>query len=350
MWNRKTKWNADIKTNYCQVQTNVAYAADTNKYLLYVHGWNIADEEKMCDGKTVFKRLWWQGYTNGYGTFDWPTLYGVKEWKLFLPVSPWRMNFDDSEMIAWLSATALSKLMEDLNPSGELRVLAHSQGNTVVGEALRKYDGKQKIHAYIAAQAAIGGSLYSSQPDPHEEFNWFYPLNTPNIMAYWPNGTNNGAEPYFVTNSSKVVNMCNYYNLNDFALHTAWERNNRWKPDDAIGWGYAYGGLTNFYDETVNKTNRFYRYGGLTQLDIDGLEITNTVGDIRERYEVFSYCAESWLKALGQGSNTAFGVNRDLGDVPLKYDQYHYSHSREFRSNITKERAFFEYIMNDGNF
>ena len=54
------------------------------------------------------------------------------------------------------------------------------------------------------------------------------------------------------------------------------------------------------------------------------------------------------LKALGQGENTAFGVPRDLHGDPLKYNEKHYSHSREFRSNIVAERAFYQYVLLDG--
>jgi len=354
----KDKWEAEVHEATTQVQTNTAYLPESDKYLLYVHGWNVDSEQRQYDAETVFKRLWWQKYKGGFGMFDWPTLYGFASWKLAVPLMSrdQRHNFDNSEMIAWLSATSLARLMENLNTSGQLRVLSHSQGNAVMGEALRKYSGAQKIKAYIAAQAAIGGSLYS-QTGTNTDFNdtvLGVPVNcgpeTPNILAYWNSGNAGSTnQPYFAANSNKVERMCNYYNAEDYALTEGWELDNKWKPDTAAGYGFGYGGpsITNYdVTESATATNRFYQWW----LSIEGLSITNNA-DLRTRYEVFSYCAESRLRALGQASSPGFPhMNRNLETVPLNYDDKHYSHSREFRSNITRERAFFEYIMNDGNF
>lgn len=134
--------------------------------------------------------------------------------------------------------------------------------------------------------------------------------------------------------------MCNYFNGEDWALDL-WEKNNRGKPDGAWGYCFGYGGSTNFYDETVIDTNRFYRWWGY----IEGLEITNGVPDLRERYEVFSCNVESRAKALGQASNSTFSVNFELSGVPLLYNDRRYSHSKQFRSNILAERVYYENII-----
>ncbi len=344
------KWKVEVTTNAQQVQTTTAYTPESTNYLLYIHGWNVDSKARQYDTETAFKRLWWQKYKGGFGMFDWPTLYGFVQWKLAVPFMSrdQRHNFDNSEMIAWLSATSLARLMENLNTSGQLRVLAHSQGNVVMGEAIRKYNGAHNINAYIAAQAAIGGSLYS-QTGTSTDFDGHGP-DTPNIFAYWNSGNTNSADqPYLAGNAEKVDRMCNYYNAQDYALTEGWELDNRWKPDTAAGYGFGYGGPITNYDltESAYPTNRFYQWWVTPPV---GLSITNNA-DLRTRYEVFSYCAESRLRALGQQASPAFAyTNRNLTASPLLYDALHYSHSREFRSNIIKERAFFEYIMHDGDF
>jgi hypothetical protein len=296
--------------------------------------------------QTAFKRLWWEGYDGGFGLYDWPTLYGFPN--AFAPNATIH-HYDDSEMIAWLSATALADVMESLNGSGQLRVWAHSMGNIVFGEAMRKYGGGSNLKAYIASQAAMPASLYS-QSAPVTTWG---PLGiagptTPNIHAYWHSGNTNSADDtYLVGNAANVDRMCNYYNALDYALDW-WEFNNRYKPDGALGYGFAYGGSVDFYDEGVAKTNRFHRYGG-SWFSIEGLEITAST-NLNERYQVFSYCAESRTKALGQASNSVFTyVNRNLEGPPLGYDSEHYSHSRQFRSNILDEKAYYEYVIDDGD-
>jgi hypothetical protein len=343
----RTKWEADIASNAVQVQTVTAYTPEADKYLLLVHGWNVSPDEKASFAQSAFKRLWWQKYKGRFGFFNWPTLYDYPNASTLLH------NYDDSEMIAWLSSTALARLMENLNSSGHLRVWAHSMGNVVMGEGLRKYSGANKIKTYVATQAAVSGEAYD-QGAPATTFGWlgFYGPDTPRINAYWPSGnTSTTNQPLLSGNAAKVDNMCNYFNALDWALDW-WEFNNRRKPDDGFGYGFDYGGSITNYDitESATPTNRFCRWAG-QWFDIEGLEIipeTNLV----ERYQVFAYCEESRTKALGQASNAVFNAkNWNLETDPnLKYESTHYSHSKEFRSNLPDQRKYYEYLMQDCNF
>ncbi len=81
-------------------------------------------------------------------------------------------------------------------------------------------------------------------------------------MAYSYSGTNNGTQPYFVNNASKVGSMCNYYNAKDFALGK-WELNNKWKPDNADGYRFGYGGPITMYGSwTESVGSRVTSRGG----------------------------------------------------------------------------------------
>ena len=67
------------------------------------------------------------------------------------------------------------------------------------------------------------------------------------------------------------------------------------------------------------------------------------------RYVIFARCAESRSRALGAipESMAGFSTQRDLQGSGMWYDDAHYSHSREFRSNIIDEWQFWTNVKND---
>ena len=94
------RWQAWLTTPYSYDPTIPA----ENNYILFVHGWNLADWEKDAFAETAFKRLYWQGYKGHFGAFQWPTGYGFGSWKTVINDPD---NFDNSEFNAWNSATWL---------------------------------------------------------------------------------------------------------------------------------------------------------------------------------------------------------------------------------------------------
>ena len=65
---------------------------------------------------------------------------------------------------------------------------------------------------------------------------------------------------------------------------------------------------------------------------------------------IFSYCAESRSKALGQA---IWGVDGFTGwDLNYRFghDRTHYAHSREFRSNVADEWGFWDRVFRDCEF
>jgi len=340
----KTKWEVEVQPNAVQVQTNVAYQARSDQYLLLVHGWNMTADDKLYFTQAAFKRLWWQKYKGGFGLFDWPTFSDVSLWQAFYEARAAAHNFDDSEMIGWLCGTSLARLMENLNASGQLRLWVHSLGNIVAGEAIHKYNGTYPIKTYIASQAAISGHAYCQDVTPLPSFA----PETPRIFPYWYTGdvtTTN--RPYLESNTNKVTRMCNYFNPHDWVLDI-WKFNTKTKPDDIIGYGFRYGGNTNSYNDSADMTNRFYRVPRIGATESFQVGTTN----LQERYAVFAYCLQSWCMPLGQAVNQAFsGTNLDLeADSLLKYDNEYYSHSKEFRSNIIDQEPYYEHIITDCQF
>jgi len=63
----------------------------------------------------------------------------------------------------------------------------------------------------------------------------------------------------------------------------------------------------------------------------------------RQRFQIFSYIMQSRSLALGQVAIPGLTDSIDLEDE-FGYDGAHYGHSREFRSNIVRERVVWKRI------
>ena len=295
----------------------------SDDYLLIVHGFNMNATDKTYWPGTAFKRLWWQGYKGHVGFFDWPCV-------LFSYLN--MRCYDDSENNAWQCGSALLNRINQLNSgghSGKVRVLAHSQGNVVAGEALRLASG-QVVHTYIATQPAIAGDCYQTGLAAY-----FTTYTTPNVFANYPL---NGA-PYLAGVSGKAGQRYDYYNFDDYALRTvgfgSWEWDNETRPDG----DFAYVEGDNNVD-TYNPTQGDRFYSEETALDFPG-----------DKFQIFSYAAEARSRALGvlsglTGDFTPF----NLQSAPLNYNSAHYSHSRQFRSNIVDERAYWSHVKSNCGF
>ena len=66
---------------------------------------------------------------------------------------------------------------------------------------------------------------------------------------------------------------------------------------------------------------------------------------MKDTYEILSYAAEAWGKPLGiVPSANGFTDNVDLNAL-VQYNALHYSHSRQFRSNIVAEWKYWEKVL-----
>ena len=311
---------------------------ETDEYFIHVHGWNMLAWEKNRWSETVFKRLWWQGYKGRVGSFQWPTYEGL-------------LTYDASEVRAWRSAPALLDLITHLNQSGhsgQVRVLAHSMGNVVMGETLR-LASPGMIHTYIAAQAAIPAHCYDNTIP-----NYWHGYKTPDVYGgYTKTGTHR--IPYLAGCLAKADRRAQYFNPGDFAL-TLWELNNEMKPDAKVNTlneplRPAYG----YKDGDKNRDSYDPAHGDMfywMPLDEDPPVPRYPLPFPDQRYLIFARCAESRSKALGKCGNApdvdsihGFSYYHDLRK--WEYDAKHYSHSREFRSDIATEWRFWSAVITD---
>jgi pimeloyl-ACP methyl ester carboxylesterase len=329
-------WNVTVGQAAFQEHTG-GYIPASNEIFLLVHGWNMSEFEKRRWAETAFKRLWWQGYQGRVVLFSWPTLENSE---YFLVKTVWDpRNFDNSELRAWRSATALTALYQTLGP-GQLRVLAHSMGNIVASEALKLHNGPS-IHSYIACQAALSAQYFDNstaavRPCPS---HWAFFPTTPDVMGHFYQGQAPSVE-YFTGLEQKVSSSHNYCNPNDWAL-SLWEINNAHRPDGVYGFSYT-GSVLKYTPESPDF-DRFYRRGVT-------LSYPYHFDFQDQRYVIFSYMAESRSTALGTWDCGKTIINNTSLDLQFGYDDQHYSHSRQFRSNVLDENAFWKKVRTDFGF
>jgi len=331
------------------------YQGGTDEYVLYVHGWNMEPWVKKRWAETTFKRLWWQGYQGRVGLYDWPC-----ETFAILPAP---LNFDLSEHKAWQSGEALKSLLEDLNGRhpGAIRVLAHSQANVVASEALYLGD-PGLVHTYVASQAALSASFFRTGNTAYE-INWgILSPETPDVMNLYPGYSPPSA--YLKDLNLKGTRLISYFNEEDYALTTAgplspaWEYNNRTKPDDTGG--YRYIGSIDSYPNPPLAGEGFIR--GTWDSETSEFQLKEELRFPGNRYEIFAHGAESREKAFGAVPFLSGEMGGFL-DTSLDFDNWgsrnlklqfgfnnkHYSHSRQFNSNVVDEQGYWRAFIEDTN-
>jgi hypothetical protein len=305
-------------------------------YILLVHGWNASPFSKGYVGDTAFKRLFWQGFKGRFGLFRWPTFY--------FEGAPPIHHFDASEHRAWASSLGLLSLINQFNSgpfAGKVRIIAHSMGNIVVSEALRRSQSGQIVHTYIASQAAISAHCFDAAA-MSMTFRRGNGPTTPDVYAYyWQDGVTSqphqweteGRPSYMHSDYllGKAGRYFNYYNDRDAALDwPLWQFDQQTKPDG--NYGYRYGGPSN--------ARGFFRDPGY-----GATWLTFPI----DRYEVFAWAAESHSYALGaqyvNGVVTASGGrNIDLRGPPFHFGTFH---SAEFSDTNDERKDYWERVLND---
>jgi hypothetical protein len=340
---------------------------EEQRYILFVHGWNMEKWEKERFAETAYKRLWWQGYKGRFGLFSWPTTHGFEDEMDAILDST---NFDRGEFSAWRSAAPLRQLLQTLYAAhaGELYVLSHSMGGVVASEALRVQSdagGAQIIKVYVARQTALSAHIYdgtlSATTGSANALQWVYnhpqipggPQNygptTPNIYKNWMAFLLSGS----ATSSSSVGTLINFYNENDWALAApTWQFNQISKPD---------------YTDLPSQSYQYYYTGDIETLPFDGFrKMLFTIADatalelgsrtvVADRYEIMSFAAESRVKAFGATPGIIQGITRSV-DIqtlwPVDPDNHtaHKWHSAQFRSTIQRQRSYWRTLLSDQSF
>ena len=299
-----TNWSSVVET--VQPATSPALGDDTNLIVL-VHGFFVGYWDWINDSEAVFKRLYWAGYHGRFATVKWPCQTGDP------------LLFDVSELDAYKASAGLTTYLNQLRsrfPGYRLNILAHSQGNAIVSEAIRN-QGLQ-FDTYILTQGAVPASSYDVNA----------PTNTTLLNAEvghpTPDWQPMGYHGVYTNLTGSIVN---FYNTNDFFLTSGtilgvpvnWEFNQWLKPDADYG---------------SDGTNVWEYVTGAPNMPITDSEVSR------------AFVARSRTKAVGAQLGLAGVIN---GSVDLHaqfgFGQASDEHSAEWTRPIQTSRPYYQQVL-----
>jgi alpha-tubulin suppressor-like RCC1 family protein len=348
---------------------------EDQQYVLYVHGWNIRPSEKDQFAETAYKRMYWQGFKGRFGAFQWPTTYGFgallsddTRWKNAIngiySATADPTNYDRGEWNAWRSAVSLKRLLVriDHDYPGQTFVFAHSMGNVVAGEALRlaAVEGRGSlVNTYVASQAAVPVHCYAGGQiaplDAKVPVEWLLRMfdggcpQTPNVYSDW-----------LASAALSATRLINFYNTNDYALWTdVWQLNQYFKPDRTDPtkqlWTYRYAG--DFAAVPAQDEFRKDFFDPRSPAHDLPMHLGDSL-DVKDRYEIMAFAAESRSKALGATSGVSTltdNVNLqenwppDNGSPARPYASHKW-HSAEFRSTYMRQQRYWNTLLGPKGF
>jgi len=227
-----SNWNSTVQ----EVQNQTATISDTDSNIVvFVHGFNVGPWDWLDDSDTVFKRLYWAGYHGKFTSVRWPAI----TISLSAVVNYGLDAFNRSELNAYKSGTALKTYLTQLHsrlPGRPLNLLAHSQGNAVVSEAIEQ---GAPFDTYILTQGALPESAYDVNA-PTDASLLSYETS-PSFTPEWQPMGYHGAYTNLINLPGRIVN---YYNSQDPVLSWWVYDQKHFKPDS----NYFYDGvITTFY-------------------------------------------------------------------------------------------------------
>ena len=322
-------------TSTFTITNNPAPVPGEDKQLIvFVHGINNTDADYINSSNTMFKRLFWQGFRGHFASFRWPSpLFSI------IPV-----EFNTGEYIAFKSGAGMKGYIEYLHTNPRLasytvNVAAHSQGNIVVGEAIR--EGAQ-IANYALMEAAVSAKAHDGD---NAALDYSYLTGQETVNQTPDTEVLGGYKNYFASPTRRV----NFYNEFDYALvgsplnlH-AWEGNQHdYKPDN---FWFTNGPKYSFDGENCYATFLF------------------TMGYVvRDEHEKKAFVARSRSKAVGgQGTERSAALtggsisqNVNLRDEAAgftgnrKFGNTRSEHSGAFTKPIQYAVPFYESLLSEG--
>ncbi len=123
-----------------------------DKWFVFVHGYNVNQQQARGWQSEFFKRLWWSGSRAKFVGVTW---YGSDSQTRF----GFTPNYHGNVVHAFETAGPLADFLATLSPTGSgLNVAAHSLGNMVVSSAIS--DHNARIQNYFMINAAVASEAY----------------------------------------------------------------------------------------------------------------------------------------------------------------------------------------------
>jgi hypothetical protein len=244
-----SNWTSAVAT--VQPAISSGLGNDTN-LIVFVHGFNVGYWDWLTDSDTVFKRLYWAGYQGKFFTVKWPAV----PLSLWNAISQNTSIFNDSEIESYKAGSALKSYLSEVRtrfPDDQLNVLAHSQGNAIMGEAIEQ---GAPFDTYILTQGAMPGSSYDVNAPLNSS------LTTAQSIYPTPEWQPMGYHGAYTNMTGKIVS---YFNPNDSVLGIWLVDQAAGKPDgyanhlvSSLAPYYSYDGANGYYNGILSGI--FYSY------------------------------------------------------------------------------------------
>ncbi len=212
-----------------------------DKYFIGVHGFNVNEEDAKISARTMFRRIYWQGFRGNfiavtwYGDLGWPNeIFFNADVGNALHTSPALMLFLKNKVQGLYQA-----------PADNISIMAHSLGNLVMWDALRLY---RRTYSDIAVNDVLSyepaiwiDSFLPQSPirylksDGDDEVDYTEEDLKQQSWAFWFNQK--------IAGNSRAARDCisgsyyHSYNLNDSALF--WMQQNDFYVN-SIPWNHFY--------------------------------------------------------------------------------------------------------------
>lgn len=150
--------------------------ADAN--VVFVHGYNVHEDEAWDWSQAMFKRLWWSGMDAGFTAVLWKGNYSQMWWPLVNTYGT--INYHQNVLNAFRTASAL-KTASDSLPGARKYYIAHSLGNMLVSAA--KQDYGLEYEKYMMLNAAVPIEAYDPEGGITAESKF---VQTPPVWRDYP--------------------------------------------------------------------------------------------------------------------------------------------------------------------
>jgi hypothetical protein len=308
-----SNWSSTIEE--VQQSTTSALGSDTN-LIVFVHGINVGPWDWLDESDTVFKRLYWAGYQGKFATVRWPCEL-INGWAFLMQDY---LVFNDSEMNAYIAGAALKTYVDQLHarfPGYRLHLLVHSQGNSVVSEAIRQ---GAEFDTYILTQGALPASSY----DANSPLNTFL-VNYESTWGPTPEWQPMGYRGVYTNFAGQFTGqIVNFYNTNDPVL-AVWVTDQGFAKPNTPNTDYTYDGTNGWYHELFSKYL------------------------VTDPQESRAYVSRSRTLSIGQsGPASAHGVIQSAVDLNANYgfnDAFPDDHSAQWTWPIQTTRPYFRQVL-----
>ena len=194
--------------------------------LIFIHGFNVTEEEARETNRIMFRRMYWSGYRDNYIGLCWRGDDAMLLGEYWDPTKDrWLtiFNFNENVHHAFRTSHAAYLFIEEaLNSSNgkEVNLMAHSLGNLVMWDAIRLHTRKQNpklINNVISVEGAVWSDAFRQKEmleydDPFEDYALYTITDLEsNSWSHWFRHPSNSV--YSVVN--KFVNS---YTADDEAL------------------------------------------------------------------------------------------------------------------------------------